>query len=103
MYAPLTRRDFARALLVSTLTLLVALYAYGLTNAIGWQRVPSYQGDTLENLARIQLASEQGFGAWLGERLDRLGAPFATSWGAYPQPDQLFFWLGGRLSRWIGI
>jgi hypothetical protein len=103
MFVPLSRRDLPRSLLVLAITLLAALYACGLFSPAHWSSLPAYRGDSLETLARIQLASEQNLGAWLGQPLQRLGAPFQVSWASYPQPDQLLIWLTGKLSASTGL
>lgn len=103
MFSPLSRRDIPRSLLVLIVTLVAALYACDLFVPANWNAYPAYSGDSLETLARIQLASEQNVDAWLGHPLQRLGAPFQISWASYPQPDQVLLWLAGKFAACIGL
>lgn len=68
-----------------------------------WLAPPNYRIDSLEVLARVHLAADQGLGLLGDKTMARLGAPFGADWSAYPMPDLPIFLLLGVLDRLFGI
>jgi hypothetical protein len=90
---------------------LVTLAAWGVTSLLfnrtswaDWSQTLWLGGDPLEVYARVKIASEQSWSSLVGfTSIDRLGAPFAADWSAYPVPDKPVFALTGRLARVTGL
>jgi hypothetical protein len=102
MFIPLNRHDLLRGIAVCVATASIVLGVYQLFGRASWDTPTAYGIDSLEVLARIKLAADEGFGAFF-DRSSRLGAPFGADWSAYPQPDLLIYWMAGAASRLIGL
>lgn len=77
---------------------------FGRSGLDAWNQPHWLEGDPLEIYARVQIAAEQPLHALLSfTRVERLGAPVAADWSAYPVPDRLLFVLTGLLSRATGL
>lgn len=94
---------FAPILLVAVIALAWAHFHQAWTWG-EWTSPSTLDGDILEIYARVQAASEDLVQPFLGfAHIDRLAAPFAADWSAYPTPDALTFFLAGALARAIGV
>ncbi|HTX65050.1 MAG TPA: hypothetical protein VMD31_04715 [Opitutaceae bacterium] len=67
-----------------------------------WTLPLDYTGDSLENLARIQAASEGDLVPFRSHYVHRLGAPLIANWNEYPGSDDLANFGLGLLARLTG-
>lgn len=97
------RHGTVRAALLALATAVVWLVGARLWDAGAWLAPPNYRIDSLEVLARVHLAADQGTSLLLDKTMARLGAPFGADWSAYPMPDLPIFLLLGAIDRLVGI
>ncbi|MFZ5496154.1 MAG: hypothetical protein ACOZE5_12570 [Verrucomicrobiota bacterium] len=77
---------------------------FGRTGRADWSSPQWTEGDPLEVYARVRIAAEQpGHALFRFNRIERLGAPVAADWSAYPVPDRPVFVLTGLLARLTGL
>lgn len=93
-----------QALLIMLLIWTGVAVLFGRSGWEDWSQPRWLEGDPLEVYARVKIAAEQPLHALLSfTRIERLGAPVAADWSAYPVPDRLVFVLTGQLSRITGL
>jgi phosphoglycerol transferase len=77
---------------------------FGRTSWSDWCAPQWLNGDPMEVFARVRIASEQTWHALFQfNRIERLGAPVAADWSAYPVPDRPVFVLTGLLAHVTGL
>lgn len=77
---------------------------FGRAGWADWTSPQWFDGDPIEVFARVHIASEQPGHALLRfNRIERLGAPAAADWSAYPVPDRPVFVLAGLIARLTGL
>ena len=106
MSAPAARRLplFWSALLVAAVAWLGVAVLFHRVAPHDWTLPHWLEGDPLEVYARVKIAAEQpGHALTSFTRIDRLGAPWAADWNAYPVPDKIVFVLTGLLSVGVGL
>lgn len=92
------------ALLVPVLAWVALAAVFGRAGWADWAAPHWLEGDPVEVYARVRIAAEQpGHALASFTRIERLGAPAAADWSAYPVPDRLVFVLTGLLARVTGI
>jgi hypothetical protein len=77
---------------------------FGRTSWADWTSPQWLDGDPMEVYARVRIAAEQTWHALFQfNRIERLGAPVAADWSAYPVPDRPVFLLTGLLANVTGL
>lgn len=94
---------FLRGLGVFLLAALVWVLHSGRLSLEAWSQPTAYSGDALEVLARMKASAEGDLVPFTAQRVERLGAPFAADWSAYPMPERLQIFVLGQLARVTGV
>lgn len=71
----------------------------GRWDAESWRYPTAYRGDVFEVLARLKASAEGDIWPVRHQRIERLAAPFAADWNAYPTPEKVPLLLLGIIAR----
>ena len=97
-----TRAGLLRFTALSLLTAAIWCWQNHRLTPSAWTLPLDYTGDSLENLARIQAASEGDLVPFRSHYIHRLGAPLIANWNEYPGSDDLANFGLGLLARLTG-
>jgi hypothetical protein len=97
-------RNLCPAVVLAGLTLWLSAWTLGLLEPGAWSRPMKYEDDSLEIMARLQLAASDPTLPLRGyDRISNLGAPHGADWRGYRLSDGLIFSILGALARWVGV